>query len=195
VDAVANVCAQCHAREAELFRASPKKAIFDAIGEAECLACHSNHRIEHPSDRWVGLQSDAVCAKCHDDTMRGADTIIAVKARLDQLSAQIAAGDTVLTRAERAGMLVEDGRAALREAADHQIHSRVLVHAFNLTPFDDIASQGLTAADHTRQIAEEALQELRFRRQGLAVATFLILGFLVTLWWKIRQLPQPAPED
>ena len=35
VSSVANVCAQCHLREAELFRASPKQAIFDAIGQAE----------------------------------------------------------------------------------------------------------------------------------------------------------------
>jgi cytochrome c553 len=195
VDAVVNVCSQCHAREAELFRASPKKVIFDTIGEAECLACHGNHRIEHPSDRSIGLQPDSVCVKCPDDSSGGAKTIVAVKARLDQLAAQIAAGDAVLTRAERAGMLVEDGRAALREAADHQIHSRVLVHAFALKPFDDVAGQGLTKAESARQVADEALQELRFRRQGLGVATFLILGFLVTLWWKIRRLPQPAQED
>ena len=195
VDAVANVCSQCHAREAELFRASPKKPIFEAMGEAECLACHSNHRIVRPSDQSVGLQPDAVCAKCHDDTTGGATTIVAMKERLDRLAAQIAAGNTVLDRAERAGMLVEDGRTALREAIDHQIHSRVLVHAFALKPVDDMAGQGLTAADGARRVADDALQELRFRRQGLGVATFLILGFLATLWWKIRRLPQPAPDD
>jgi hypothetical protein len=31
--------------------------------------------------------------------------------------------------------------------------------------------------------------ELRYRRNGLAVATLLILGFLATLWMKIRRLP------
>ena len=34
---VANVCAQCHVREAQNFSAGPKKAIFDAMGQAECL--------------------------------------------------------------------------------------------------------------------------------------------------------------
>ena len=195
VDAVANVCSQCHAREAELFRASPKKAIFDAMGEAECLACHSNHRIVHPSDAWVGLQQDALCARCHDATTGGATTIATVRERLDQLSARIAASEDVLGRAQRAGMLVDEGRTALRDAAEHRIHSRVLVHAFALKPFDDMAGQGLSAADGARRVADDALQELRFRRQGLGVATFLILGFLVTLWWKIRRLPEPAPED
>ncbi len=190
VDAVANVCSQCHAREAELFRASPKKAIFEAMGQAECLACHGNHRIEHPSDEWVGLQQDAVCAKCHDESTGGAKTIVAVRQGLDRLSSQIAAADAVLGHAERAGMLVDEGRVALRQAADHRIQSRVLVHAFAVRPFDDMAGQGLAAAERARAVGEEAQRELQFRRQGLGVATFLILGFLVTLWWKIRRLPQ-----
>jgi predicted CXXCH cytochrome family protein len=191
VETVANVCSQCHAREAELFRASPKKPIFDAMGEAECLVCHRNHRIEHPSDSWVGLQEGAVCARCHDETTGGAKTIIAVRQGLDLLSTRIAAAQDVLGRAERAGMLVDEGRGPLREALDHRIHSRVLVHAFALTSFDDVAGRGLAAAEHAQQVGNSALAELQIRRQGLWVATFLILGFLATLWWKIRQLPTP----
>jgi hypothetical protein len=34
--------------------------------------------------------------------------------------------------------------------------------------------------------------ELQNRRRGLAVATVLIVGFLVTLWVKIRRLPPPT---
>lgn len=193
VDAVANVCAQCHTREADLFRAGPKKAIFEAMNEAECLACHGNHRIEQPSDQWVGLQQGAVCATCHDESTGGAKTIITVREELDRLFARIAAADEVLGRAERAGMLVDEGRAGLREAADHGIHLRVLVHAFALKPFDDMAAQGFAAADRARTVGEEALRELRIRRRGLALATFLILGLLVTLWRKIRQLPRTEP--
>jgi hypothetical protein len=32
---------------------------------------------------------------------------------------------------------------------------------------------------------------LQNRRRGLAVATLLIAGFLLTLWIKIRRLPTP----
>lgn len=193
VDAVANVCAQCHAREADLFRASPKRAIFEAMNEAECLVCHGNHRIEQPSDQWLGLQQGAVCATCHDESTGGAKTIIAVREGLDRLSARIAEADAVLARAQRAGMLVDEGYAALREAADHRIHSRVLVHAFAVKPFDDMAVHGFAAADRARAVGEEALRELQIRRRGLALATFLILGFLVTLWWTIRELPRTEP--
>jgi predicted CXXCH cytochrome family protein len=187
VTEVANVCAQCHARVAELFRASPKKAIFDQMGQAECLACHSNHRIEHPADAWVGLKDPVVCAACHDATTKGSDTIVTIRNGLDELTAAIEGGEAVLGRAERAGMLVDDGRAALREARENEIHSRVLVHAFALKPFQDMADQGVRAARESQAVGERALHELQVRRLGLLGATIVILGFLVTLWFKIRR--------
>jgi predicted CXXCH cytochrome family protein len=194
VATVANVCAQCHLRQAELFRASPKKAIFEAIGQAECLACHSNHRIESPADTWIGLQEGAVCARCHDDTSGGAQTIRDVRQQLDRLSAAIASAGAVLTRAERAGMLVDDGRLALRDARDRQLHSRVLVHAFAPRPFADIAAEGISATRRAQDAGDAAMREIEVRRRGLAVATAVILAFLLTLWWKIRRLTERLRE-
>jgi predicted CXXCH cytochrome family protein len=191
---VANVCAQCHLRQAELFRASPKKGIFDEIGQAECLGCHGNHRIESPADTWIGLNEPAVCALCHDETVGGAQAIRDVRQQLDRLSAAVASADAVLARAERAGMLVDEGRLALREARDHQLHSRVLVHAFAVKPFADMAAQGATAARRAQEAGEGAMREIQVRRRGLAVATLLVLAFLVTLWLKIRRLPDIRRE-
>jgi predicted CXXCH cytochrome family protein len=189
VASVANVCGQCHVRQAELFRASPKKEIFDAIGQAECLACHGNHRIESPADTWIGLQEGTVCAQCHDETAGGAQTIRDIRQQLDRLSAAVASAQAVLTRAERAGMLVDEGRLALREARDHQLHSRVLVHAFAAQPLVDRATEGATAARHAQHTGDEAMREIEVRRRGLAVATVLVLAFLLTLWRKIQRLP------
>lgn len=185
---VANVCAQCHVREAELFRASPKKSIFDQLGVAECFACHSNHRIEPPRDAWVDLKDPAVCANCHDETTKGADTITAVHQALTDTASAINVAEAVLARAERAGMLVDDGKAALRDALEHQIHSRVIVHAFATKPLTDMSGKSLSAARQAQRVGETALRELQVRRRGLLVATVVILGFLVTLWTKIRHL-------
>lgn len=189
VTSAANVCAQCHLREAELFRASPKKEIFDAIGEAECLVCHGNHRIEAPVDSGVGVQDGAVCAPCHDDAGDSGATIRSVREGLDRLSGAVATADAILTRAERAGMLVDAGRIALREAREHQVQSRVLVHAFAGTPFTEAATQGVAAARRAQDTGEAAMRDLQVRRRGLAVATLLVLAFLITLGFKIRRLP------
>jgi predicted CXXCH cytochrome family protein len=189
VESVANVCAQCHLREAELFRSSPKQVIFDVMGQAECLVCHDNHRVEPPADAWVGLEDGAVCALCHDESTGGAQTIRDMRQGLDRLSADLSAADAILTRAERAGMLVETGRAAWLEAREHQVHSRVLVHAFAAAPFAEMAAAGSESAQIAYDAGEAALQELRVRRGGLAIATLLVLAFLVTLGLKIRRLP------
>lgn len=190
VTEVANVCAQCHVQEAELFRASPKKTIFDDIGQPECLVCHSNHRIEPPADTWVGLSDPAVCAACHDATTNSADTIVAIRRGLDELTRSIDAGQATLARAARAGMLVDDGRTALREARDRQVHARVLVHGFAIAPFRDMSGEGVQAAETAKVIGELALHELQVRRVGLLAATVVIVGFLVTLGVKIRRLPR-----
>jgi cytochrome c553 len=49
VQSVANVCGQCHGREAKLFRASFKKELFDSMDVGECAVCHENHGIAHPT--------------------------------------------------------------------------------------------------------------------------------------------------
>ena len=188
---IANVCAQCHVREADLFRASPKKAIFDGMGQAECLVCHNNHAIQHPADAWVGLEQGAVCETCHDGSTNGSTTIVEVRQALDGLTSRLASAQSVVERAERAGMLVDDARVILQEAHEQQIQARVLVHAFAAKPFAEVAAKGLAAADRGQRAGEEALEELQFRRRGLAIAALVILGFLVTLGLKIRRLPVP----
>jgi predicted CXXCH cytochrome family protein len=189
VASVANVCAQCHLREAELFRASPKREIFDAIGQAECLVCHGNHRIESPADHWVGVDKGAVCEQCHDGSGESAATIREIRQGLESLHSQTVAAEALLTRAEHAGMLVDEGRVALQLAREHQVQSRTLVHAFARAPFVEAAAEGIAAARRAENAGQSAMQELQVRRRGLGVATLLILAFLATLWVKIRRLP------
>jgi predicted CXXCH cytochrome family protein len=193
VTEVANVCAQCHVREAQLFTASPKKAIFDDMGQAECLVCHGNHAIQPPTHSLIGLDEAAVCSTCHDESMSGAQTILRVREGLDRLTGAIATADVVVDRAEHAGMLVDEARLALHEARDLQIQSRVIVHAFDEVPFAEVEAKGLEAAQRAEQAGLDALAELQVRRFGLLIATLFIVGFLITLGWKIRTLPASSP--
>ena len=62
INAVANVCAQCHVQEADLFRGSIKGDLFGLMGLADCLVCHGNHKIEPPDQTWISTESPAVCA-------------------------------------------------------------------------------------------------------------------------------------
>lgn len=189
IDAVANVCAQCHVREAELFKVSKKHEVFQTMGAADCLVCHGNHRIEHPLDAWIGLAPPALCANCHDNSTDSGKTIQAVQVGFQTLTQKENAATAVLDRARQAGMLVDDGATALRAANEAHVRLRVLVHTFAGPPFDEALKAGLASADKAQAVGDAALAELRFRRQGLAVATLVILGFLATLFVTIRRLP------
>lgn len=193
VTEVAGVCAQCHVREAQNFTAGPKKAIFDAMGQAECLVCHGNHAIKPPTHAMIGITEPAVCAQCHDAGSNGAATIRTFREGLEGLTTTMTAAEAIVARAEHAGMLVEDAHVALQEAREQFIQSRVAMHTFTEEPFQKVAATGLDAARRAERAGFAALDELQVRRRGLGVATLLIVGFLITLWIKIRRLP--VPED
>ncbi len=67
LDSVTFVCGQCHGREAEIFRTSPKHEGFLAhndyladAGEERCAACH-----EAPQARVTSIDSFTECTTCH----------------------------------------------------------------------------------------------------------------------------------
>jgi predicted CXXCH cytochrome family protein len=191
VTEVASVCAQCHVREAQNFNAGPKKAIFDAMGQAECLVCHGNHAIRPPTHAMIGVAEPAVCAPCHDAASNGAATIRKFRDGLEGLAAAMTSAEAVVARAEHAGMLVEDAHLALNDAREQFVQARVAMHTFTDEPFTEFSAKGLGAAQRAEQAGVGALEELQSRRVGLGVATLLIVGFLITLGIKIRRLPAP----
>ncbi len=95
IESIAFVCGQCHGREAELFRASRKKQLFDehngylaSAGPAgcamchqppdpsakittihafsECVTCHQNHGIVRPTLAMLAPLPPTPCAICHE---------------------------------------------------------------------------------------------------------------------------------
>ncbi len=99
VASVANVCGQCHGREAELFRASAKQAGFEnhnsfLTGEgcsgcheaipappggmthfSECATCHQHHGVIRPTVALLGPLPATPCAFCHEPTQNEAAVV------------------------------------------------------------------------------------------------------------------------
>jgi len=193
ITSVANVCGQCHARQAELFQASVHKAAFDNKGLAECITCHSNHAISAPTDQLLGTGQTAVCVSCHKQGEKGFAVAGELRGMIDDLLARIDKSHQILDRAERAGMEVSRPKFELREAIDGVTHARVLIHSSSTAEVDKVVAPAVGITGKTYQAGIDALAELNVRRKGLVVSLFFILFLAVLVYLKIRQIERRQP--
>ena len=188
IASVANVCGQCHARQAELFRTSPHKAAFDQKQLGECITCHSNHAIIRSNDQMIGTHQGALCTSCHTPGDKGSVAAGHMRSRIDELIASIGRSTDILNLAERKGMEVSKPKFELKAATDALTHVRVLIHTSSTAEVDKVAAPGMEAADKGYQAGAAALAELSFRRKGLAVSLVFILFLALLVYFKIRQI-------
>jgi predicted CXXCH cytochrome family protein len=193
IASVANVCGQCHARQADLFQTSPHKAAFDQQGLAECITCHSNHDIATPTDQLIGTQQGALCVNCHTNGDKGFAAAAHMRTRIDQLIASINKSNAILSVAERKGMEVSKPKFDLKGATDALTHARVLIHSSSNNEVDKVVGPGLDVAGKGYQAGVDALDELSFRRKGLAVSLVFILFLALLVYLKVRQLETRQP--
>lgn len=188
IASVANVCGQCHARQAELFQASAHKVAFDNQGFGECIKCHNNHEIAAPTDEFLGTGEKSVCITCHKQGDKGFAVAGEMRSKIEDLLAQIDKSHGILDRAERAGMEVSRPKFELRDAIDGVTHARVLIHTSSTLEIDKVIGPATSVAEKTYKAGEDALTELNFRRKGLVVSLFFILFLAALVYLKLRQI-------
>jgi hypothetical protein len=185
---VGNVCGQCHTVMGELFAKSVHAKAFARLGAPGCATCHDNHAIKPAGVEMVGLGKSAVCAGCHAGEDRGGKAALGMREALDALRADQARAAEALERAEHAGMEVSQARFDLAGATEALVKARVAVHAASLQAVTKETEAGRAITTKAYARALRALDELRFRRQGLAVSLVFILMLIAALVLKIRQL-------
>lgn len=185
---VGNVCGQCHAVIANLFGASVHARAFRQSGVPGCVTCHDNHGIQEANDRMLGLDDKAVCTACHGLGDRGGQSATEMLARIDSLRSETDRGRSLLTRAEHAGMEVSQAQFDLKGADDALVKARIAVHALVVDRVKQEVEPGLAIAAKAQTRGARALEELKFRRTGLAVSLVIILTLIAGLVLKIRQL-------
>lgn len=184
---VGNVCGQCHTVMADLFNASFHSEIFAMLGSPGCATCHDNHEIHRASDEMLGLEGDAVCGTCHSAEDTGGERAATMRTLVDSLSRQMERADSILTRAENAGMEVSQAQVNLQDAGSALIQARTAVHAFSVDSVEAKVDDGLEIAGNAFGEGREALEELGFRRLGLGVSAILIMILIAALVMKIRE--------
>ena len=188
---VGNVCGQCHTVMSELYAKSVHATAFPRMGVPGCAACHDNHAIKRAAVTMVGLAQETVCANCHSKDDVGGKAAAEMRGVLDALGAEHARAAATLARAEHAGMEVSQARVDLIGANDALVKARVAVHAASVSAVKKEADVGLGIAAKAYERGLRALEELKFRRQGLGVSLVIILALIAGLILKIRQLDRP----
>jgi predicted CXXCH cytochrome family protein len=185
---VGNVCGQCHSLTAELFDKSAHAKAFIQMGVPGCAVCHENHAVKPTSDAMLGLGEGAVCAGCHAPEDGGGKGAAAMRGYIDALAGAHEQARTLLARAEHAGMEVSQAQFDLSSAMDALVKARAAVHTGSPDGVRKETEPGLAIADRARARGVRALDDLRFRRRGLAVSVFIIVALIGGLVLKIRQL-------
>jgi hypothetical protein len=188
VSSVVNVCGQCHPVNSELFNKSPHNKIFVQMGVPGCAGCHSNHAILETSDAMLDSGDKSACATCHSPTSSGAMLAASMLTSIDRLRNGYEKAHTVLINAEHAGMEVSQPLFELNEAKTTLIKARAAIHGFDQALLDKEVEPGLKVIEKTRARGVKALDELQFRRKGLAISALIIFALVVGLILKIRQM-------
>ena len=131
------------------------------------------------------------CDDCHgsDDASGGLQVARALRERLQELTALVGRAERIVLAARRGGVQVGDALEDIDAAVDAQIELQVLVHTFDPEgAFADKQREGIGHATAALAAGQRAVDELRFRRQGLGMALGFIALVLVGLALKIRQL-------
>ena len=185
---VGKVCYQCHPAEGELFEASPHKEGFDALGEEECVYCHGNHGIQHPTDNELGVGDKAICIKCHEKDDAGYNSAATMRKSIDNLVATYDTSKVQLEVSQAKGVEVSDAIFRLKDVQDAIVNVRKLIHAFNEDRFTTAANQALVLANDINREGSKASAEVTLRRLGLAVFTAITLILLFIVYQKIRKI-------
>ena len=179
----AAICASCHTAFAERFATSTHAQLFT------CGECHGHHGVQPSSDSLLGTASDAICANCHEGSAdAGFAAAGAMRTSLDRLRQAIEASSAALARVRNAGMEVGDQQLALDGARTKLILARMEVHASSPATLEPVIADGLALTTGVDRAAQEAVDDLAFRRRGLFVSLGLILLVVVALTLKIREI-------
>ena len=107
---------------------------------------------------------------------------------IDRLKIGYEKARALLSTAEHAGMEVSQSLFELNEAKTALIKARAAIHGFDQAILDKEVVPGLKAAEKAHARGVRALDELQFRRKGLAISALIIFALVVGLILKIRQM-------
>lgn len=195
VESVGNVCGQCHSVQNDLFSASPHGAAFVQLGRPGCAGCHGNHAIHETNDEMLGLGPRSVCGDCHQADEWEGKTALAMLGYIEQLKRQRERSDSLLARAEEAGLEVSQARFELQDATNAIVQARAATHSASLDSVRLRVEAGWKITGKAGERGRGAFRDLHIRRLGLAVSSAIIVLLIAGLLMKIREVEGEKDDD
>jgi len=180
VRSVKMVCGLCHPNNQDIFEQSKMITEIEKKGFHSCVICHSNHKILHTTDEMVGIKSDGVCRKCHEEGDEGALQGEIIGSVLEELNSLIGRAKEKVAEAENLGIEVDDELFSIQSANEVLIKSRTMIHSLDGEVVKRTTLPGLEEANSAYEASASAIIGFRNRRIGLGIST-IIITFLVVM--------------
>lgn len=187
---VGRVCGECHFKIGEYFALSAHDSVFLGLDSPGCATCHENHAIRQADDDLLGLGERSTCvgSGCHSGSDEGGRVASEMLALVNALNAVQHRADSLLHAAEHVGMPVDQALFELTQVQNAIVSARAVMHTARIDSLRAHVAVGLVAAANGVQAGDDAFEELRIRRTGLAASSLVILVLILGLLIKIRQL-------
>ncbi|MBI4667460.1 MAG: cytochrome c3 family protein [Nitrospinae bacterium] len=191
------VCFNCHAQQAEYYKASKHYDAFKRSGSPVCLHCHSNHGILRPTPADFTGDRDLDCVGCHEEGsaayLLGKDIQqVAVAATTAVESAMRGLED--IENNAHGGFEIGELKERMAKASDglKELHS--LTHKMDIEALKKQSEGLIQISQSVSAQVDQMWGEVRKRRIGLVMAWLVFIGFMTALWYKSKEL-EKGRED
>ena len=186
---ISDMCGSCHINNRNLFKDSNLRKVFLENDKKECEACHGNHEVMKPTDEMLNWGDNSKCLECHDDEDQKAKKLsLAFYQTIDSLNTQLSTAENLILTAERKGMEVSDLYIHLEDGHRILIQTRTNIHSFDVDKVNKTAEAGFNAINEATIGANEALNELNYRRKGLLLFSLIITLSIIALYLKLKAM-------
>ncbi|UCE07125.1 MAG: cytochrome c3 family protein [bacterium] len=188
IASISHVCGICHLSQAEMFEKSPHKQAFAEMDLPQCESCHGSHDVKPTHLDMLGIGSQSLCVDCHDEDSEGYTIAQKMRGLEVDLVSKINLADSLLIKAEKAGVEVSEGKFTLTDAENALTKARSVVHYFSLEKFNEVVEPGFEVANRAVDAGKLALKEVQSRRRWLAIISIIIFLAAISLHFKIKMV-------
>ena len=178
---VANVCGQCHTVTESYYLEGAHRSGMTGEAAPRCVTCHGRYDVQPATrDLFVGTE-ERHCGSCHPAGSALGEQVTAMYEALTAADTAYEEAEATIAMATERRLIMAEQEELLQRARTPLIESQALQHNVDLGQVQAKAEEALELSDQARESAEESLEELDTRYQGMIVALAVIVVTIVAL--------------